>query len=388
MEFSGGTVFPVMLLLLCALLISEGQNMADSTSSSCDYPAIYNFGDSNSDTGGIAAAFFPMAAPCGETYFHRPAGRASDGRLIIDFIADHLGLPFLSPYLDSVGSNFQHGANFATGGATIRRQNESWFETGVSPFPLDIQVEHYTQFKERSAYFYSQDKVASDKSRLPKPEDFSKALYTFDVGQNDLAAAFRKMSWEELRAALPDIVNQFAKQIRGMYERGARAVWIHNTGPIGCLPASTVKVKNPPPGYLDEHGCIKSQNDAAMEFNTQLKETVVQLRAELSGAAITYVDVYSAKYGLISNAKKHGFEEASKVCCGIHGLENDVWCGNKGIVNGSEVYGGSCAEPGGIISWDGVHYTEAANKWIANLVLNGSLSDPPLPIARACHPQI
>ena len=58
------------------------------------------------------------------------------------------------------------------------------------------------------------DKVASDKSRLPKPEDFSKALYTFDVGQNDLAAAFRKMSWEELRAALPDIVNQFAKQIR------------------------------------------------------------------------------------------------------------------------------------------------------------------------------
>lgn len=169
--------------------------------------------------------------------------------------ADHLGLPFLSPYLDSVGSNFQHGANFATGGATIRRLNESWFETGVSPFPLDIQVEHYTQFKERAAYFYNQgtqpgtlknskinqtmlaamlswmmikanctihdsfsdgwvDKVASDKGRLPKPEDFSNALYTFDIGQNDLAAAFRKMSREELRATLPDIVNQFAKQIR------------------------------------------------------------------------------------------------------------------------------------------------------------------------------
>lgn len=50
------------------------------------YTAIYNFGDSNSDTGGIAAAFYPPAPPCGATYFHRPAGRASDGRLVIDFI--------------------------------------------------------------------------------------------------------------------------------------------------------------------------------------------------------------------------------------------------------------------------------------------------------------
>lgn len=49
-------------------------------------PAIFNFGDSNSDTGGISAAFFPKTDPFGETFFHRPAGRASDGRLIIDFI--------------------------------------------------------------------------------------------------------------------------------------------------------------------------------------------------------------------------------------------------------------------------------------------------------------
>lgn len=56
--------------------------------------------------------------------------------------AEHLGLLLLSPYLDSVGTSFRHGANFATGGATICRQNESWFLTGVSPFPPDIQVEH------------------------------------------------------------------------------------------------------------------------------------------------------------------------------------------------------------------------------------------------------
>lgn len=52
----------------------------------CEFPAIYNFGDSNSDTGGISAAFEPIPAPYGENYFRKPAGRDCDGRLVIDFI--------------------------------------------------------------------------------------------------------------------------------------------------------------------------------------------------------------------------------------------------------------------------------------------------------------
>lgn len=63
----------------------------------------------------------------------------------------------LSAYLDSVGTKFQHGANFATGGATISRPNGSWFLTGVSPFPIEIQVEQFTQFKQRSTYFFHGD---------------------------------------------------------------------------------------------------------------------------------------------------------------------------------------------------------------------------------------
>lgn len=72
------------------------------------------------------------------------------------YVAEKLGVPFLSAYLDSLGTSYGHGANFATSSATIRRQNESWFLYGVSPFPLDIQVQHYTQFKERTTYFYNQ----------------------------------------------------------------------------------------------------------------------------------------------------------------------------------------------------------------------------------------
>jgi len=57
-----------------------------SSSPSCAFPAIYNFGDSNSDTGGISAAFVPIPSPYGQGFFHKPFGRDSDGRVILDFI--------------------------------------------------------------------------------------------------------------------------------------------------------------------------------------------------------------------------------------------------------------------------------------------------------------
>lgn len=91
-----------------------------------------------------------------------------------------------------------------------------------------------------------------------------------------------------------------------VYQQGGRAFWIHNTGPIGCLPVSVLNVSGPPPGYLDENGCVKAQNDVALEFNSKLKDRILELRAELPESKITYVDVYAAKYELISNAKNLG----------------------------------------------------------------------------------
>lgn len=48
---------------------------------------MFNFGDSNSDTGGLAAgAGFQLHRPHGRLFFGRPSGRFSDGRLYIDFL--------------------------------------------------------------------------------------------------------------------------------------------------------------------------------------------------------------------------------------------------------------------------------------------------------------
>ncbi|KAK0578376.1 hypothetical protein LWI29_009472 [Acer saccharum] len=111
----------------------------DSTEK-CEFPALYNFGDSNSDTGGRHAAMTEFPPQNGETFFGHPSGRFSDGRVIIDFIAEDLKLRYLSAYLDSIGTSFRQGANFAFGGSTIR-------PPGYSPFHIAIQISQFVQFK-------------------------------------------------------------------------------------------------------------------------------------------------------------------------------------------------------------------------------------------------
>lgn len=81
-----GFLVQLLAFILSLLLVSMRAEDIINSPQPCDFRAIFNFGDSNSDTGCMAAAFYPEVSPYGETFFHQPVGRASDGRLIIDFI--------------------------------------------------------------------------------------------------------------------------------------------------------------------------------------------------------------------------------------------------------------------------------------------------------------
>lgn len=59
------------------------------------YTTIFSFGDSLADTGNIKQIasisqidIGPIHWPYGETFFHQPTGRASNGRLLIDFLGN------------------------------------------------------------------------------------------------------------------------------------------------------------------------------------------------------------------------------------------------------------------------------------------------------------
>ena len=53
------------------------------------------------------------------------------------------------------------------------------------------------------------------KKTLPIPEDFSKALYTMDTGQNDLHDGFTasSMTAEQVQKSVPNMIIQFSQAI-------------------------------------------------------------------------------------------------------------------------------------------------------------------------------
>lgn len=56
-------------------------------------------------------------------------------------------------------------------------------------------------------------KRGPSKGKLSRPEDFSKALYTFDIGQNDLAFGFQHTTEEKVAASIPDILANLSQAI-------------------------------------------------------------------------------------------------------------------------------------------------------------------------------
>lgn len=383
---TAGSRAAVLLLLSVALALRASGAGAGGD---CHFPAVFNFGDSNSDTGGLSSLFGAAPPPNGRTFFGMPAGRYCDGRLVIDFIAESLGLTHLSAYLNSIGSNFTQGANFATAGSSIRRQNTSLFLSGFSPISLDVQFWEFEQFINRSQLVYN-NKGGIYREILPRAEYFSQALYTFDIGQNDITSSyFVNNTTEEVEAIIPDLMERLTSIIQSVYSRGGRYFWIHNTGPLGCLPYALLH--RPDLAIpADGTGCSVTYNKVAQLFNLRLKETVASLRKTHPDAAFTYVDVYTAKYKLISQANKLGFDDPLLTCCGYGGgrynLDLSVGCGGKKQVNGtSVVVGKSCENPSKRVSWDGVHFTEAANKFVFDQIVAGALSDPPVALRQACH---
>ncbi|KAF9595112.1 hypothetical protein IFM89_037046 [Coptis chinensis] len=332
-------------------------------------PVIFNFGDSNSDTGGFCSATgLIFDIPNGRTFFHKPSGRLSDGRLVIDFLCESLGTSYLTPYLEPLAPNFINGANFAiSGSSTLPR---------YVPFVLDIQVLQFLRFRARSLLLGSQGTTG-----LVKEAGFQNAIYTIDIGQNDLAGAFSsKLSYEQVIQRIPSLLTEIKYAIWSLYQHGGKNFWIHNTGPLGCLPqrlATSSQIATD----TDQYGCIQSLNNAAKEYNKGLFGLCEELRSEMKNATIVYTDIYTIKYDLIANSTIYGFENPLMACCGYGGppynYNASLTCGTTGC--------NVCKEGSNYISWDGVHYTEAANAIVATKILSTNYSTPQLKFDFFCH---
>jgi phospholipase/lecithinase/hemolysin len=155
---------------------------------------------------------------------------------------------------------------------------------------------------------------------------------------------------------------------------------------------------------LDEVGCLREHNQAAKAFNLHLQAFCSKLQGQYQDVNVTYVDIFTIKSNLIANYSKHGksnlqnfiiasskfslnlydysfagFEQPIMACCRCGGpplnFDSRVSCGLTTILsNGTTIKAKGCNDSSVYVNWDGTHYTEAANQYVASQILTGNYS--------------
>ncbi|CAH9113510.1 unnamed protein product [Cuscuta epithymum] len=113
---------------------------------------LFVFGDSYADTGNNWPATNDSTSwsePYGMTFPGKPSGRWSDGCVLTDYIASHLGIESPQAYELWKGGgeaqNPQNGMNFAYGGTGV-------FNTSVNGPNLTTQINSLQQLLEQNVY--------------------------------------------------------------------------------------------------------------------------------------------------------------------------------------------------------------------------------------------
>uniref|UniRef100_A0ACD5TZ86 Uncharacterized protein n=1 Tax=Avena sativa TaxID=4498 RepID=A0ACD5TZ86_AVESA len=168
------------------------------------YSGIFSFGDSLTDTGNSlrlpATGSGPSSRPpYGETFFRRPTGRASDGRLVIDFIVDALGVPNPRPYLAAgkTAGDFRRGVNFAVGGATALGP-DFFSSRGLKPF-VPVSLANQTSWFKNVLQLLGS---VHERRRI-----MARSLFVVgEIGVNDYLVALGNNTAREARTLVPHIV--------------------------------------------------------------------------------------------------------------------------------------------------------------------------------------
>ncbi|XP_008777735.4 GDSL esterase/lipase At1g28580-like [Phoenix dactylifera] len=337
------------------------------------YTSIFSFGDSLADTGNFlhysGNNSGPVAHhPYGETYFHRATGRFSNGRLVVDFIAQAMGLPLVPPYLAGKNSqDFRHGANFAVAGATAL-DNDFFRAKGLNvawpEYSLGAQIKW---FKQLLPSLCSSD---SDCKGL-----MSNSLFLMgEIGWNDYNHPFvQGMTIKEIRTFVPDIIHVISSAITDLIELGAKTVVVPGIVPSGCVSLYlTVFQSQKREDYDPQTGCIKWANEFSEHHGRLLSEELDRLRRLHPHAIIIHANYYDAIMSIFRSPQQFGFKKSPlDACCGGDGPYNlniSLRCGDPMTT--------VCHDPSKYVFWDGTHLTEAAYEVISRGLLEGPYATP------------
>ncbi|KAL5719864.1 acetylajmaline esterase [Ranunculus cassubicifolius] len=334
---------PAYLIFILLVSLQNGETFAR-------YTSIFSFGDSLADTGNLAFQKKNCNynnLPYGENFIAGPTGRCSNGRLVIDFLAEGLGLPYLAPYLGHSSKDFMQGVNFAVAGATA--MNADFFERRsvyiTSNISLGAQFEWFKTLLPSLCV-----------SRSDCKDMFNTALFVVgEIGGNDYNYLLLQDRVEETEFIASSVIEVITSTITGLIKEGAVTLLVPGNFPIGCWPSFLTIYQTKNKEDYDLNGCLKWLNNLSQSYNHHLQIELNRLREIHLNATIVYVDYYSAGMELVCSGSRGGL----RACCGGGGPYNfkmSSTCHSGSIV---------CDDPSLYIHWDGFHLTQDAYKHIA-----------------------
>eukprot|EP00253_Pinus_taeda_P009696 PITA_09696 len=328
-------------------------------------PAMFIFGDSLADAGNnnfiantTAKANFP---PYGETFFHHPTGRFTNGRTAFDFIATELRLPFPPPYLNPQ-SDFSRGINFASGGSGLLDSTGNY----LNIIPLSHQIRQFANYSSCLGKSLGGDSYAK--------EYLSQSLYTISSGGNDIGLNYLANTTFERNTSVPDFVKQllskYNEYLLSLYNNGARNFLVSDIGPLGCSPNSRLAGMKAYNG-----GCVEAANQIAVAFNDGLRQLINHLNDKLDGATLLVPNFYDFVLNIIQRGESYGFANTTSACCGAGPFNTAVSCGLEiPKTERGEYKAFLCKYVAKYVFWDGTHPTEKIYEMVSGQIWDGNAS--------------
>ncbi|KAJ6936408.1 GDSL esterase/lipase 7-like [Populus alba x Populus x berolinensis] len=311
-------------------------------------PALFVFGDSLFDSGNnnllptVSKANFK---PYGVDFVRGDTGRFSNGRLVPDFIAEFLGLPYPPPSISIRISTPVTGLNYASASCGILPETGQFLGKCLS---LDDQIDLFQHTVKSSLpkHFKGRPKEQS--------EHLSKSIFVVCIGSNDYMNDTSKLYSPQAFAQhlLDKLSAQFRYQQR-LHSLGARKVVVYEIGPIGCIPSMTRKKKH-------SGKCVEESNQLVAYFNDDLLGMLQNLTSTLPNSIFVRGHAHWLGYDAIINPSKYGLLDTSNPCC-------KTWAnGTSACIPELK----PCPNPNQHYFFDGYHLTETVYSVLAGACIN------------------
>ncbi|KAF9615221.1 hypothetical protein IFM89_022483 [Coptis chinensis] len=288
--------FDFLITLLILLSFNLTCNTASPLNKITSSSAFFIFGDSSVDPGNnnyintiqkIGANYEPYGQ---NGFFQEPTGRFSDGRVVVDYIAEYANLPIIPPFL-LPSAEFTHGANFASGGAGILSETNR----GVV-IDLKTQLKNFEEVQKTL-----RENLGDEKTN----ELISEAVYFFSIGSNDYMGGYLGNPVMQ-QNYLPEeyvgmVIGNLTNAIQVLYEKGGRKFGFISLPPLGCLPAlRALNTKD------NEDGCFQDACALGLAHNNALSAVLTSLEHIFKGFKYCNSNFYNWLNNIIQNPSLFG----------------------------------------------------------------------------------